>query len=310
MLRRTLLATPMLLAAQSAPARQTVVYKQAGGVALELDIYQPRRDGLAPAIFWIHGGALIMGHRSGIRPWQLARYLDAGYAVVSIDYRLAPESKLPDILSDVEDAWTWVQREGALHGIDIRRIAAVGHSAGGYLALTTGYRCQPRPRALVAFYGYGELAAGWYANPDPFYLKQPAVTEAEARAAVGVAPTAGQPAPGNRGRFYLWCRQQGRWNQEVVGLDPATQYQQFQPYCPARNVSRRFPPTLLLHGDADTDVPFTESENMARLLRRESVDHELITISGAPHGFDARADSPGAAEAFAKVFVFLKRHLR
>jgi dipeptidyl aminopeptidase/acylaminoacyl peptidase len=66
----------------------------------------------------------------------------------------------------------------------------------------------------------------------------------------------------------------------------------------------------LLHGDADTDVPFTESENMARLLRRESVDHELITISGAPHGFDARADSPGAAEAFAKVFVFLKRHLR
>ncbi|MCC6591494.1 MAG: alpha/beta hydrolase [Bryobacterales bacterium] len=311
--RRTLLLTaPTFLSAAQPPTdppKQTFTYKQAGPLNLELDLYRPAGSRPRPVILWIHGGALIMGNRSGIRPWQLRRYLDAGYAVVSIDYRLAPETKLPGILSDVEDAWKWVHTQGSKHGLDTKRVAVVGHSAGGYLTLTTGFRCRPRPKALVAFYGYGEIAADWYAKPDPFYLKEPAVTEQEARAAVGATPISGTTGPNQRRKFYLWCRQQGRWNQEVAGLDPATQDKQFAPYSPARNTARNFPPTLLLHGDADTDVPYGQSEEMDRLLQRESVPHQLITIPNGPHGFDSRPESPGAAEAFAKVLVFLKRYL-
>lgn len=303
MLRRSLLLSPLLLAAQET-GRETVTYKQVGGANLELDIYHPGGKAARPAVFWIHGGALIMGSRTGIRQWQLRRYLDAGYAVVSIDYRLAPATKLPGILADVEDAWKWLQREGPRRAIDPKRVAVAGHSAGGYLTLTTGFRCQPRPKALVAFYGYGDIAADWYAKPDPFYLKQPAVSEEEARAAVA------QPGLPQRGRFYLWCRQQGRWNQEVAGLDPTTQNKQFDPYSPARNASKNFPPTMLLHGDADTDVPFSQSEQMDRELRRAGVPCEFVQIPNGPHGFDGRPESPHAAEAFAKVLVFLKRYLR
>jgi dipeptidyl aminopeptidase/acylaminoacyl peptidase len=118
------------------------------------------------------------------------------------------------------------------------------------------------------------------------------------------------PANSNRGRFYLWCRQQGRWNQEVAGLDPATQNKLFDPYCPARNVTKRYPPTMLLHGDADTDVPFEQSEQMERVLRREGVEVEFIRMPGGAHGFDGRPEAQGVAEAFGKVLVFLRRQLR
>ena len=56
-------------------------------------------------VVWIHGGALIVGGRGGIAGEQRARYLNAGYAVVAIDRRLAPETKLPAIIEDVQDAF-------------------------------------------------------------------------------------------------------------------------------------------------------------------------------------------------------------
>ena len=73
---------------------------------------------------------------------------------MSLDYRLAPESKLPAILSDVEDAFRWIRGEGAARfGIDPNRIAVTGGSAGGFLTLCAGFRVQPAPRSLVASAG-------------------------------------------------------------------------------------------------------------------------------------------------------------
>ena len=67
---------------------------------------------MTPVLIWIHGGALIMGHRQNINRAQLDRYLNAGYTVVSIDYRLAPETKLKEILDDIQDANRWVRQRG------------------------------------------------------------------------------------------------------------------------------------------------------------------------------------------------------
>src|SRR5262249_37994993 len=166
--------------------KKTYIYKTAGDCAIQADVYRPDDTAVHPVIFWIHGGALIMGHRGNLRAEQLNRYLDAGFAVVSVDYRLAPETKLPAILEDLDGAYRWVRTEGPkLFRIDPKRMAVVGHSAGGYLTLAAGYRFRPRPRALVSFYGYGDIAGDWYSKPDPFYSKQPAVSREEAYAAVG-----------------------------------------------------------------------------------------------------------------------------
>src|SRR5436190_23115297 len=110
---------------------QTFTYKTVAGLEVQADVYRAPETGASPAILWIHGGALIMGQRSPLPEHELSLYLGAGYAVVSIDYRLAPETKLREIVGDVIDAYDWLVHTGASLGIDAGRIAAMGHSAGG-----------------------------------------------------------------------------------------------------------------------------------------------------------------------------------
>ncbi len=80
------------------------------------------------------------------------------------------------------------------------------------------------------------------------------------------------------------CRQQGTWPIEASGHDPRKEPKWFDPYCPIRNVTRDYPPTLLIHGTADTDVPDEESTTRDARLREAGVEHEFITVAGAGHG--------------------------
>ncbi len=264
--------------------KKTYTYKTIGSLLIRADVYRPPDDTIRPAILYIHGGALIMGSRSWLNPVQAKKYLDAGYAIISIDYRLAPQAKLPQILEDLDDAYRWVRTDGPkLFRIDPNRIAVVGHSAGGYLALMAGVRLKPRPAAVVSFYGYGDIAGEWYSRPDPFYNRQPAVTKEEAYESVGTRVIA-EDETAKRERFYLYTRQQGLWPREVVGHDPDRERRLFDPLCPLRNVTTGYPPTLLLHGDNDTDVPFEQSVLMAKELERQGVHHEFIAMPGRGHG--------------------------
>lgn len=207
--------------------------------------------------------------------------------MVSIDYRLAPNTKLPAIIEDIQDAHRWIRSDGPkLFGADADRIVVAGGSAGGYLTLMSGFCFNPRPKALVSFYGYGDITSEWYSRPDPFYLKQPAVARDEAYAGVSGPPVSGSTPETSRkrGRFYLYCRQQGTWPKEVAGHDPHTENAWFHPYCPIRNVTGEYPPTLLIHGTNDTDVPYHLSVDMAAKLAAAGVEHKLITVPGAGHG--------------------------
>jgi acetyl esterase/lipase len=292
------------------PVRTTHVYKTVEGHEIRVDVIRPPGERVRPVIFWLHGGALINGSRANLNAEQLRRYLDAGFAVAAIDYRLAPEAKLASILEDVRDAHLWLRREGRkLLPIDPDRLVVVGHSAGGYLTLMTGTLLKPVPKALVSYYGYGDIAGEWYSRPDPFYSRQPAVSEEEARRAVGATPVSEPPSGNQRFRFYLYCRQRGLWPKEVTGRDPESEPRAFDPWCPVRNVTRPYPPTMLLHGDADTDVPYRQSVLMAEQFKAKGVKHEFITIPGGPHGFDRAMDKPEISGVFDRALQFLKDHV-
>jgi acetyl esterase/lipase len=274
---------PRLLQAQTTP--ETIVYKIAQGCEIKADVYRTSDGTRRPALLWIHGGALIMGSRKFTPGPFHSDLLDKGYAIVSIDYRLAPETKLPGIIEDLRDAYRWMRTEGGKRfGIDPDRIAAAGGSAGGYLTLMTGFCVEPRPRALVSYYGYGDIDGPWYAKPDDFYRKQPLVSKDEAQAAVGKAVVSEPPEHNARQRFYLYCRQQGIWPNEVTGHDPHKEPKWFDAYCPVRKVTKAYPPALLIHGTADTEVPYAESKTMAAKLAEVGIAHEFITVSGAGHG--------------------------
>lgn len=291
-------------------ATTTYVYKSVEGLDIHADVHRPPDDVRRPVAVWIHGGALINGHRESVPERVKEMLLGAGFAVVSIDYRLAPETKLASILEDVEDAFRWIRARGPeLFAADASKIAVLGGSAGGYLTLATGYRVEPRPNVLVAFWGYGDLVGAWYSEPSPHERHhRVTMSREEALAQVSGPPIAdSRERKGDGGAFYQHCRQYGIWPQEVSGWDPREEEDKFVPYMPVRNVTPDYPPTLLIHGTADTDVPFEQSERMARRLRENGVEHELIAVPGAEHGL-AGGDPALVDAAYEAALEFVARH--
>jgi acetyl esterase/lipase len=231
--------------------------------------------------------------------------------LVSIDYRLAPETQLPEIIKDVEDAFVWIADKGpALFHADPKRIAVAGGSAGGYLTLTAGFRAKPRPVALVSLWGYGDLVGDWYSKPSlhPRH-QQSKLSPEEAHKQVSGPPISdSRDRKGDGGAFYQFCRQQGLWPKAVSGWDPHEQAEKFYPYMAVKNVTPDYPPTLLIHGDKDTDVPYEQSTMMAEELKRKKVEHRLITLVGGEHGL-AGANANEIATAYEEARAFLRRHL-
>jgi acetyl esterase/lipase len=273
------------------PAAETVVYKSVPGCEIKADVYRTAQGTARPALLWVHGGALILGSRRPATGPLHSALLNKGYVIVSIDYRLAPETKLPAIIEDLRDAYSWILTDGGKRfGIDPSRIAVSGGSAGGYLTLMAGFSVEPRPRALVSYYGYGAIDDPWNMEPDDFYRKQPLVPKAEALASVGKTVISEPPERSARGRFYLYCRQQGLWASEVTGHNPHKEHKWFDDYCPIRNITKVYPPTLLIHGTADTDVPYAASQEMSAKLAETGVARELITVPGAGHGLVGATD--------------------
>jgi acetyl esterase/lipase len=307
----TAAALPWPVEAQ--PARETRSYKTVGALDIQADIYRGAGSGPRPAILYIHGGALMMASRRGMPPrWELERLTAAGYTVVTIDYRLAPATKLPDIVEDVTDAWAWLRSHAQDLNIDPDRIAVMGMSAGAYLALLAGYRLSPRPRVVVSFYGYGDITGGWSMQPSPFYNSKPPVAETEAfKILQAEAEPSGESAR-IRNELYIYARQHGLWPKLISGHDPVTEPGWFAPYEPIRHITPDYPPTMLLQGEKDTDVPFEQAKALAQALSRNEVIHQLVSDPDWDHAFDYRINDkdPKVAAAFDLVLAFLAEQLR
>src|SRR5438445_9150317 len=94
-----MLTFPRAASAHPDAAPKTYTFKTVGELPIKADVYRLPGDEVRPVIVWIHGGALISGTRvNGPNAEQRKRYLKAGYVIVAIDYRLAPETKLTGII--------------------------------------------------------------------------------------------------------------------------------------------------------------------------------------------------------------------
>jgi len=291
--------------------KQTYTYKTVKNLDIKADVFREDDDTRRAVVVWIHGGALINGHREGVSGRLKKAFLDAGYIVVSIDYRLAPETKLPAIIEDLEDAFRWIREKGPeLFHADPDRLAVTGGSAGGYMTLMAGFRVKPRPDAIVALWGYGDLVGPWYSSPSPHPCHHRIkLSREEAFQQVDGPPVAdARDRNGNGGAFYQFCRQQGLWPKAVSGWDPHTEQKKFVPYMPVKNVTPDYPPTLMIHGEEDTDVPHEQSVMMAAELRRDNVEHKLISIPNGEHGL-AGADRRAVEDAYDAAIEFVRRHL-
>jgi len=123
------------------------------------DLYRPvgaDRHAQIPVLLAIHGGAW----RSGDKEWgsEVAdEFCPDGYAVVAINYRLAPAHRWPAQIEDCQTALRWLRANATMVHIDPDRIASIGVSAGGHLAAMLALRGPDRVRAGVDANGEGDL---------------------------------------------------------------------------------------------------------------------------------------------------------
>jgi acetyl esterase/lipase len=231
-----------------------VVFGKGGGRDLKCDIYHPPNTATSrPGLLLIHGGGWRTGDRSQLRYYgiQLARY---GFVGVACEYRLTGEALWPAQIQDVKAALRWMRANAGKLGIDAEKICVTGNSAGAHLALMLG--CE-----TPEFEGQG-------GSPD---------VSSDCAAITAVYPPTNLNRVGSNERYgFLFGKEAG----EEVALKAS----------PIHYADKPFPPTLLIHGNADTVVPPSESFNMYEVLKKAGADVELHMFDGAPHAFDRLAE--------------------
>jgi acetyl esterase/lipase len=125
-----------VLSGYAAAHPQTVVYGPAGAEQ-SLDVYRPANSAPAPLVLFVHGGGWTKGNKAG--GWHIAKPLtEMGYVVASVNYRMPGQTTIGDEAADVASAAAYLLGHAAEYGIDPRRFALIGHSAGGHLVALVG----------------------------------------------------------------------------------------------------------------------------------------------------------------------------
>jgi acetyl esterase/lipase len=307
---------------EAAYSKRDYIYKTVGDCAIHITVFRNPGDQVRPAVLYIHGGGLIMGSRADLPLGYVEHFLRAGFVVFSMDYRLAPQTRLPDIAHDLEDAYKWVRSEGVRTcKIDPDRIVIGGTSSGAYLALLSGIRLSPRPKVIFSMAGYSDLTAEWYNRPLESYRRDyPLFSKQEAYKVfdgpiISEAPWEKSPTQWN---FVVYCRQQGSEIKELTGHDPASEPNFFDQFCVLRHLTADYPPTILIHGDHDSSVPYQESVEMAQALRQHHVDCSFIIVTNGIHELDqdyvkgtfVAVRNPVNDERFERLLAFLLKHVR
>ena len=245
-----------------------VVYHRAGGNDLTLDVYRPRgAAGPTPTLMYIHGGGWTNGSRQASALTFLP-YLEMGWAVISVSYRLADAAHAPAAVEDCRCALRWIYRNAESYNVDGDRIVVTGNSAGGHLALTTGML--PADAGLDAQCP-GDRRRTWTTgNTSTAQLKVAAIVNW-----YGITDVhdLANRTPGTSGNFTeAWLGSRPDRNDVATRVSP-THY-----------VRADLPPILTIHGDEDSIVPYDHATRLHEALGAAGVPNELLTIEGGGHG--------------------------
>ena len=248
---------------------------RADGSQIELYCFDPNPGATGrAALYHIHGGGMILGSAKDMQAGPSAMAAALGIPVLSVEYRLAPETPFPGPQQDCLDGLAWLAANAAELGIDPDRIAIIGESAGGGLAAATALMARdtggPRLAAQVLVYPMLDHRTG------------------------GDACRWNNRSTGE----WVWTRSANRFGWEALRGDyPADDAHKgwFSPAL-ADNLSG-LPPTLLLTGSLD--LFFDEDLDYARRLVDAGVPVELHSYPGAIHAFNMMAEA-AISQAFAR----------
>lgn len=227
----------------------------------KLDLYLPEKaDGPLPLIIWVHGGGWQNGSKDGCPPLR-GGYVERGYAVASINYRLSGHAVFPAQLEDCKAAIRWLRAHAKENNLDTERFGVWGSSAGGHLVALIGTSGDvkefdvgahldqsSRVQAVCDYYGPTDFTVF---VTTPGYESHATDSSPEAKLIGGAVMQ----------------------NKERAARVNSITY-----------VTPDDPPFLIVHGDQDKTVPLNQSQLLFAALKKNSISAHFHTIHGAGHG--------------------------
>ena len=252
-----------------------ITYLTANNWEAKLDLYLPRgASEPTPTLIFFHGGGWRGGNKEG-SSLSFLPYLEMGWSVVNVEYRLAQVSLAPAAVEDCLCALRWIIRNADEYNLDVDRLVVSGQSAGGHLAMTTGM--------LPASAGFDRQCPGteelkvaaivnWYGITDVPDLLE---------------------GPNMRPYAVEWMGSMP--NRKEIG----------ERVSPLTYVRNGLPPVLTIHGDADPVVPYNHAVRLHEELEKAGVPNQLLTIPGGSHGGFSKREYVRALET---IQAFFERH--
>ena len=252
-----------------------VTYHIASNQENKLDLYVPRgATGPTPVLMYIHGGGWVGGTKES-SVLRILPYLEMGWAVANVEYRLGAVARAPAAVEDGLCALRWVIRNSGQYNLDTSRIVTTGNSAGGHLALTTGMipasagldrECPGNEELSVA------AIINWYGITEVGDLLD---------------------GPNTKSYAVEWMGSQENRFEIAERVSPMTY------------VRAGLPPTLTIHGDADPTVPYQHAVMLHEKLDELGIPNELHTVPGGRHGGCNREQTLASFETIRR---FLSQH--
>ncbi len=264
-----------------------VTYLVADGYESKLDLVLPRGDGPRPTLIYFHGGGWVGGSKE-VMLLRLLPYVEMGWAVVNVEYRMARVALAPAAVEDCRCALRWVRRNAEEYGFDVDKIVVSGHSAGGHLSLTTA--------TLPASAGLDRRCPA--RDPDGI---GPVATHDEEMSVAGIVnwygiTDVGDLLSGRNAKTYAV-----NW---LGGLTDRMEIA--ERVSPLTYIRPGLPPVLTNHGNADSIVPYDHAVRLHQALDEAGVVNQLHTVEGGGHGGFSTEE---LIEAHEVIRAFLARHV-
>ena len=240
-----------------------------------LDLYLPSgMAGLHPTVIYMHGGGWVAQSKE-TNVLHLLPYLEMGWAVVNVEYRLGQVAPAPAAVEDCRCALRWVIRNARVYNLDTSQLVVTGHSAGGHLALTTGM--------VPASAGFDDQCPGTEELQVAAIINWYGITD--------VSDLLG--GPNMKDYALAWLGKQPDREEIARRVSPLTY------------VRPGLPPILTIHGSADPTVPYSHAVRLQEALDKVGVLHQLVTIASGKHGGFGRAQT---VKIYSTIQEFLTKH--
>lgn len=242
-----------------ADTQTDIEYGRVGETSLKLDLHRPASAN-PPLVVYVHGGAWRTGSKSDVPVGSL---LDQGFAIASVDYRLSTQSLFPAQVHDIKAAIRFLRAHAGRLQVDAKKMAIIGSSAGGHLAALVGvtnghaglegtvgdhHDHSSDVQAVVSFYGASNL----------------------------------QSILGQSTKFGLTVRIPAL--KLLLGDLPDAKAALAKLASPVAHLDKTDPPLLLIHGNADPQMPLAQSQELAGAYEALKLPVRMITLPGSKHG--------------------------